>query len=213
MEHLPISWLKTLGSAPFTEDALKERCGDYKSLPMKLSRMVKAGDIIRLKRGLDCVAAKHLRDGSYLQFGVIANRLYGPSYVSFETALAYYGLIPERVYRQMSAVVKRSKCFRTPLAEFAYRQIPESLFPLGVRIIESANGNYLMANPTKALCDTLLIKRDLRVTSPKTLRDFLETDMRFDFDEFGEPDFETLHGFATCGMKCGLFNALERIFK
>jgi len=213
VDHLPISWLKTLGSVPFTEDALKERCGDYKSLPMKLSRMVKAGEIIRLKRGLYCVAAKCLRDGSRLEFGVIANRLYGPSYVSFETALSHYGLIPERVYRQMSAVIKRSKSIKTSLAEFSYRQIPESLFSLGVSVIESPNGNYLMANRTKALCDALLIKRDLRITSPKTLRDFLETDMRFDFDEFGEPDFETLRGFAICGIKSGLFKALERMFK
>ena len=182
-------------------------------MPMKLSRMVKAGDLIRLKRGLYCVAAKHLRDGSLLQLGVIANRLYGPSYVSFETALAHYGLIPEHVHLQCSAVTKRSKMFRTPVAAFRYRQVPQAVFPLGVQLVESPNGNYLMANRTKALCDTLLIKRDLRVTSPKTLREFLEVDMRFDLDEFGEPDGETLRGFSSCGIKSGLFNALERMFR
>ena len=213
MEHLPISWLKSFGSVPFTEDMLWERCGDYKSLPMKLSRMVKAGDIIRLKRGLYCVAAQHLRDGSLFQLGVIANRLYGPSYVSFETALGHYGLIPEHVHMQLSAVSKQSKMFKTPLATFRYRQIPQSLFAFGVELIESPNGNYLMANRTKALCDTLLIKRNLRVSSPKTLREFLEVDMRFDFEEFGEPDYETLRGFATCGIKPRLFSALERMFK
>ncbi|MBQ0031459.1 MAG: hypothetical protein KBT68_01515 [bacterium] len=182
-------------------------------MPMKLSRMVKAGDIIRLKRGLYCVAAQHLRDGSLFQLGVIANRLYGPSYVSFETALGYYGLIPEHVHMQLSAVTKQSKMFKTPLATFRYRQIPQSLFAFGVELIESPNGNYLMANRTKALCDTLLIKRNLRVSSPKNLREFLEVDMRFDFEEFGEPDYETLRGFAACGIKPRLFNALERMFK
>lgn len=212
MEHLPISSLAAFGSTPFTEDALRELAGDYDALPMKLSRMVARGDIIRLKRGLYCVAAKHIKTGTFIQTGVIANRLYGPSYISFETALRLYGLIPEMVFLQLSAVTGPSREYHTPVADFSYVHVPESVFHLGLRVERTNNGCYTVANPTKALCDTIMRKRNLRVTSPKALRDFLEVDMRFDFDEFGEPDLETLRGFAECGIKSALFKALERIF-
>ena len=212
MENLLTNVLRSFGSAPFEGGALAEALRGYDAVDIKLSRMVKNGELLRLKRGLYCVSPANLREGRRLLKGVIANRLYGPSYVSYETALAAYGLIPERVTVERSAVCKASRSFETPIGLFEYFETAAELMPLGVRVERTEDGNYLMANPTKALCDTLMRKRRLRVTSPKTLRDFLETDMRFDFDYFGEPDFETLSGFVDYGVKPGLFKALERMF-
>ena len=132
--------------------------------------------------------------------------------VSNETALSLYGLIPERTYLTMSAVIRHGKYYKTPFGPFGYYQIPEAVWGIGARVERTANGTYMMANPTKALCDTLMRKHDLRVTSPKTLRDFLEVDMRFDFDYFENPDKDVLRAYVSCGRKTGLFKALERMF-
>jgi hypothetical protein len=62
----------------------------------------------------------------------IANPLYGPSYISLEYALSYYGLIPERVESITSVTTKRSKKFITPLGSFSYEHIPLKAYPIGI---------------------------------------------------------------------------------
>ena len=211
MRRLQIEWLEGFAGVPFTAGDLRTELADYSAVKMKLSRLVKEGVLLRLKKGVYCLASDYAPKP--IEPGVIANALYGPSYVSFETALSWYGLIPERVYLTMSAVIKHAESYETPLGRFSYYQLPEAVFGLGVRSEHAKNGTFLMANPTKALCDTLLRKDNLRVTSPKTLRSFLEEDLRFDFDYFEDIDHEVLHAYATCGRKTGLFRALERMFE
>lgn len=210
MRRLPIEGLERFQGVPFSVADLKTDLEDYSAIRMKVSRLVRQGVLVRLKRGFFCLGPEYSE--KLIEHGVIANALYGPSYVSFETALSLYGLIPERVYETMSAVVRHGESYKTPFGTFGYYQIPESVWGLGARVERTSNGTFMMANPTKALCDTLLRKRRLRVTSPKTLRDFLEVDMRFDFDYLGEPDMDVLRAYATCGRKEGLFKALERMF-
>ncbi len=210
MRRLQYQWLERFESVPFTAGDLKGELADYEAINMKLSRLVKEGVLVRLRKGFYCVSSDY--SSKLIEPGVIANALYGPSYVSFETALAHYGLIPEHVYVNLSAVLKHGEKYKTPLGEFHYYQMPENVFGIGVQSERTKNGAFLMANPTKALCDTLWRKGKLRVTSPKTLRSFLEEDLRFDFDYLENPDFEVLHAYATCGRKEGLFKALERMF-
>lgn len=210
MIRFPINGLEKFAGVPFTVADLKTNLADYAAVNMKLSRLVREGVLVRLKRGFFCLGADYT--DKPIELGVIANALYGPSYLSFDSALSLYGIIPERVYEIQSAVVRRGATFRTPFGRFRYWQVPESVFGIGCRIERTKNGTYLMANPTKAVCDMLLRKHRLRVTSPKSLRDFLEVDMRFDFDSLGEPDRDVLHAYAACGRKPGLFKALERMF-
>lgn len=211
MRRLPIEDLESFEGIPFSAGDLKPSLADYSAVRMKLSRLVAEGVLLRLRKGFYVISPQY--SSKLIELGVVANALYGPSYVSFESALACYGLIPEHVYTMFSAVIKHGGRYQTPLGRFTYHQIPESVYGLGVRVEKAKYGTYLMANPTKALCDTLFRKKNLRVTSPKTLRDFLEVDMRFDFDCLGEPDRDVLHAYATCGRKEGLFRALERMFE
>lgn len=211
LRRLPIEGLERFEGVPFTVADLKTDLADYSALRMKISRLVREGVLLRLKRGFFCLAPEY--SAKHIELGVIANALYGPSYVSFDTALSLYGLIPERVYENMSGVIKHGEKFATPMGRFCYYPVPESVWGIGCRVERTPNGSYMMANPTKALCDTLLREHNLRVTSPKTLRDFMEVDMRFDFDELGEPDRDVLHAYANCGFKEGLFKALERMFR
>ena len=209
MRRLQEEWLEKYQGVPFSAADLKTDLDDYSAVRMKLSRLVAQGVLRRLKKGFYCLAPDY--SSKLIEHGVIANALYGPSYISFDSALSLYGLIPERTYETMSAVIKRGAFYRTPVGRFGYYQIPQDVFGMGVRSEKTANGTYLMANPTKALCDTLFRKRLLRVTSPRTLREFLEVDMRFDFDCLGEPDRDVLAAYAACGRKTGIFNALKRL--
>jgi len=207
MQDLLERWLESLAEAPFPLVVLKEKLKSYSQPDFKIHTLVKEGKIIRVKRGWFCVNPKYSK--KYINTGALANVLYeGPSYVSLETALSYYGLVPERAMGMTSVVTGRSKYFSTPVGWFRYRTIPEPLFPIGVRSVDG----YLMASPEKALCDYLFTRKDLRIYSPKTLAFYLEEDVRFDFDTFEHYDHGILAAYAACGYKTDLFRAVERLF-
>ena len=131
MRRLPIEALEKFQGVPFSVADLKTDLADYSAVRMKLSRLVDEGVLVRLKRGFFCLGPEYSH--KRIELGVIANALYGPSYISFDSALSLYGLIRERVYMTMSAVVRRGKAFRTPFGSFRYFQIPESVWGVGVR--------------------------------------------------------------------------------
>ena len=208
MQNLLEDWLEPLSEAPFPIGVLNDFLKEYSQPGFKAHMMVKEGKLIRLKRGWFCVNPKYSKKS--INHGVVANVLYdGPSYVSIETALSYYGLIPERTMGMTSVVTGRSKTFKTPIGWFSYKSIPEDLFPIGVRSVDG----YLMASPEKALCDYLYTRKDLRIYSPKTLASYLEEDVRFDFDSFANHDPQIFAAYAACGHKAALFNAAERLFR
>jgi len=91
----------------------------------------------------------------------IANRVYNPSYISFESALSYHGLIPESVYGITSASSRRTYRFKTPIAEFYYRTVNPRLF-FGYEIVKQGNKSFKMANPEKALLDYFYINTEIR---------------------------------------------------
>ena len=102
--------------------------------------------IIRIKKGLYLFS---LNPASELE---IANKLYQPSYVSFETALSHYNIIPETVYSITSATTKRSKEITTQNKVFRYYKIKKSLY-FGYRPIKFNNKVIIMAEAEKALLD------------------------------------------------------------
>ncbi len=89
---------------------------DYTNPRACISRLVKKGDLTRLKNGFFIINEKI--ENATIPFEQIANLLYGPSYISFEWALSHYGMIPEGVYVVTSAALERSKCYTTPLGNF-----------------------------------------------------------------------------------------------
>lgn len=91
----------------------------------------------------------------------IANRIYAPSYVSFEMALAYHGLIPESVYGVTSASTRKTIRFATAVGDFLYRTIHPRLY-FGYEIVADGEKAFKMASPEKALLDLLYIKPQIR---------------------------------------------------
>ena len=199
-------WLKRYAGVLLTAETLRDELADYDSPHDKRASLVESGELVRLKQGCYCVSPK--ASGVALDLSAIANQLYGPSYVSLETALAHYGLIPEAVMGMTSVVTGRSKTYTTPIGWFTYQTITGDLFGIGVR----TEKGHLISSPEKALCDYLYTRPNLRITSPKTLASYLEEDVRFDFDEFKDYDRSVFSAFAASGHKTGLFKAAERLF-
>lgn len=128
-----------------------------------LKRALKAGEVIRIHRGLYCLAPRYPRRKPDPL--VFAQLIHGPSYISLETALSYHGWIPEAVYAITSACMNRGRDFETPLGHFSFTRIPQKVFYAEVTRIEKTgkqDGNepglhagetILMASPLKALAD------------------------------------------------------------
>ena len=123
-----------------------------KVYPCQLSAWVKRGYIIKLKNGLYLLSGKKERTkNEYIAFN-----LYQPSYVSLESALFRYGLIPEMVYNTTSVTTKTTRTFANELGSFIFRHIKKELF-FGYRKIDDSGQVYLLAEPEKALIDYLYL--------------------------------------------------------
>lgn len=160
-----------------TSSMILEELKSYGSPTSKLSRMVKSGEYIRVIKGL---YETNPSTPGYL----LAGSIYGPSYLSFEFALSYYGLIPEAVYTFTSATYdkKKKKKFETPFGTFTYRDVPKEVYPLGVELVREGEYSYWIASPEKALCDMLYTKSP--IANQKELQELLFDDMRIDDEEF-----------------------------
>lgn len=93
----------------------------------------------------------------------IANRLYGPSYISLEYALAYYQLIPETVYTLTSVTTKITREFTVQGKSYEYSRIKSKAYT-GYRLVKEGQARILMALPEKALVDYCYFV-DLRLKS------------------------------------------------
>jgi len=90
----------------------------------------------------------------------IANRIYLPSYISLESALSYYHLIPESVYGITSISTRKTYHFRTSIGEFIYRSLKPSLF-FGYDLIKFHEKYSKMASIEKALLDYFYLHSDI----------------------------------------------------
>lgn len=135
---------------------LKPLLGDYINPDDFISRMVKKGELIRLKNGFFLISEK-IQD-SPVPYEQIANLLYGPSYISFEWALSYYKMIPEGVYVITSTSATKSKIFVTPEGTFDYIYLNHHRYAIGIDQKENVAGRFLIATPEKALADLVHLK-------------------------------------------------------
>ncbi len=123
----------------------------------QLDRWAKKNYLRKIKRGYYTLSQQRI-DEDFLYF--TANRIYAPSYISLETALKYYGLIPEEVFQLTSISTKKTTKFFTPVGNFSYRHLKPGLF-FGYRIVEFGDRNLLIAEPEKAILDYLYLNPSL----------------------------------------------------
>lgn len=113
--------------------------GDYANVRGKIHRLLSGGEIIRIKKGIYTFPEKSRRYPLCLP--LVANWLYGPSYVSGDYALARCGLIPETVYTVTSVTTGRPRSFSTPFGNFSYASRLGKVYPIGVALEETPAGS------------------------------------------------------------------------
>lgn len=188
------------GTIPIDSATLLQVFADYRSPKDKIAGLVKSGTLIRLKKGLFVVSpALHKQ---VLSKELMANHLYGPSCLSLESALSWYGLIPERVHAIRSVTPRRSKQYTTPLGLFDFVTVPEAYYSTGIRQ-EIVNNQYafLIAAPEKALCDMVVTTPGLRLQSVKAVQNYLENDLRIDFSAIATYDTDIIKQCIATGRK------------
>jgi len=128
------------------------------SLPVlrtQLSRWVKAGRLIQLTRGLYTLAEPYGRVTPH-PF-VLANAMKRASYVSLESALAYFGMIPEHVPTVTSVTTLRPERVETPLGRFVFRRIKKDWFHGYDQTDLGPHQRAFIATPEKALLDLVYL--------------------------------------------------------
>jgi predicted transcriptional regulator of viral defense system len=162
---------------------LMDKLKNYASPQTKITRLLKSGKLVQIRRGL-------FTDDINMSRCVMAPVLYGPSYISFQYALSFYGLIPERVEAITSAAYNKNKnkFYRTAFGNFYYYYLPNAVYPFGININEDDGASYLIATAEKALCDTLY--KVAPVKSVRSMSALLHEDIRIEKSDLANLDSE-----------------------
>jgi len=131
-----------------------------------ISRNIKSGLFVKLRNNVYLIKDSH--PSRYY----VANKLYEPSYVSLETALSHYGIIPEVVYAMTSITTKASREYQTPLGEFTYQRIKKQAYT-GYQLQSVEGQKAFIADPEKALADYLyfVVLKKISLNDRLELRD------------------------------------------
>ncbi|MFT4023094.1 MAG: hypothetical protein QM664_04820 [Flavihumibacter sp.] len=176
---------------PLTRQLMLDLLKDYRRPNDKINELVKKGELTTVRRGL-YVPGPRLKIGRPSNF-LVANHLCGPSYISLESALSYWGLIPERVYETSSVTVKTGRRYETPIGRFSYTHAPLPYYAFGIRSVALTERQAVMiASPEKALCDMVTATAGVFLRSIRQTRDYLFDDLRL--------DEEALHSFDLAAM-------------
>jgi len=190
----------------YTTSMLMKKYSNYANPLDKIKRDADKGIIIRLIRGI-------YETDSGVDPCLLASSILSPSYLSFDWALSYYGLIPERVEAITSASldVRKNKTFTNKFGRYEYSDIPSSAFSEGLTYLE--NGDYIVkiATKEKAICDSLSKWRV--VNSVKALKELLFVDKRIDEEEFSTCDFILMMRLASLYKKTNLSILIDLIKK
>jgi hypothetical protein len=180
---------------------------DYKKPRDKIRGLIQGNDIIRVKKGIYVLGRDYNKP--YNKY-VLANLLYGPSYITGQTALSFWNLIPERVELMISMTTKRKKLFETPVGKFSYLYCPKRAFSIGIKLEDAGDEKkFLIASPEKALCD--IVATQNHIATQKEMNEFIEL-MRLDSSFYDKLDYSLLEeikaGFRRQRLKL-LLNCLK----
>lgn len=169
-----------------TNAIMKNNLKDYSNINNKIAREIRDGKLHKVITGL---YETDPNTPGYL----LASSIYGPSYISFEYALSYYGLIPERATTITCATFdkKKKKEYNTDFGVFTYRDIPSSAYSEEILLKEKDSYSYQIATAEKALCDKLYTLSPL--INYSNLENMLFNDLRIDKETFDKLDTDKIN--------------------
>jgi predicted transcriptional regulator of viral defense system len=137
----------------FSSKDIKKQFSDFDN--RRLVEWQRKGYIIKLRRGFYCFEETQ-KGESFRYFS--ANKIYSPSYISLESALSYYNLIPEGVFTTTSLTTRNTTSFSTPVGSFSYRNVKAQLF-FGYRLLNIHGHIIKMADTEKSVLDYLYLNK------------------------------------------------------
>jgi hypothetical protein len=186
--------LRNYTEAPITHSVVMEMLSEYSRPNDKISELIRSGQLTALRRGL-YVAGPEI-DLPIPDAILLANHLRGPSYVSLESALSYWGMIPERVFEVSSVTIKTAKNYDTPIGRFSYRHLAAPYYSFGIQRVELAPQQMAMiASPEKAICDKIVLTSGVLLRSINQTLDFLIEDLRIDIEQLESLSIPTIESW------------------
>ena len=197
---------------PLNRQILMDMLKDYKRPYDKINELVKKEALIPVRKGI-FVPGPALHLASPEPF-LLANHLKGPSYISMETALSYWGLIPEKVFEVTSAAVGRSETYDTLTGRFRYAHLPLPYYAFGQQQVTLAENQVaLVATAEKALCDKIITTSGLLFRSVIQLKAWLIEDMRMEKDMLRRLQPRLIHSWLNKAPKKHSLQLLVKILE
>ncbi len=148
----------------FSVKDIQKRYPDFDN--RRLVEWKQKGYILKVRRGFYCFEERR-KDERFQYFS--ANKIYSPSYVSFESALAYYNIIPEGVFITISATTRNTANYETPIGSFTYKHLKPVLF-FGYKLVQSEGGTIKIAEPEKVILDYFYMNKQNSIEEMKEMR-------------------------------------------
>lgn len=183
--------LKELSNQPLTHQLLAGLLKDYKRPNDKILALKADGLIEPVKKGL-YIAGRSL-GAERPESALLANHILGPSYLSMESALAHYGLIPEKVFTVTSMTTKASRKFQTNIGLYSYTNLPLPYYAFGLATVSlSKDQQAIMAIPEKALCDKIATTAGITLRSQSAARDYVFGNLRMEEEDLAKFDLNAM---------------------
>lgn len=204
--------IRSCSRQPLPHQLLISWLRDYKRPNDKINELVKQEILLPIKKGFYII-------GSAIKAPIpekmtIANHLLGPSYISLDSALSYYGLIPERVYETTSVTIKSARAFNTEIGTFSYEFLPLPYYSFGVRSISIGESQQiLIASKEKALCDKIIKTKGILLRSEQQAYDYLIDNLRMDESVLKNFDTDDLENWLNDMPKAESISQIIKLIK
>lgn len=178
-------------SQPISHQVLMSLLKDYKRPNDKINELVKDDKLIPLKRGVYIWNSAQQPENF-----TIANALYGPSYISVESALSFHGIIPEQVFVITSMTTKQSKIFDNRIGRFEYKHLSTPYYSFGIKQEKLREDQFaLIALAEKALFDKIITTSGILFRSEQAASEFLLENMRMDEEQLKSFNIEMMQSW------------------
>lgn len=197
---------------PLTRQIMMDLLKDFKRPNDKIAELIKKGELTSIKKGL-YVPGPKINIAKPEPF-LIANHLWGPSYVSVDAALSYWGLIPERVFEISSVTIKISKIYTTSIGRFSYINAPLPYYSFGIKSVQLTPKQVaLVASPEKAICDKIITTSGIILRSSRQVMEYLVDDLRIDDEKLHELDLGAISSWIKDAPKKESLTMLVKTIK
>lgn len=204
--------IRDYAEEPLTRQIMMDLLKDYKRPNDKINELVKKGELTSIKKGLYVTGPK-INIAKPEPF-LIANHLWGPSYVSMDAALSYWGLIPEKVFEISSLTTRVSKIYKTSVGRFSYMNAPLPYYSFGMKSVQLTPKQVaLIASPEKAICDKIITTSGIILRSSRQVREYLIDDLRIDDEKLLELDLGAISSWIRDAPKKESLSMLVKTIK